>query len=182
VLATQPGLDAAIKNEDAWLQAKGFPLVSIVRGMTFVLMELPSLEPHLAAVRIPNKKIEGTKLDVGWETVILASMYYVRLSESTTVDESGATVHNVALRTRMIEDDIGEDPATGSASCALACYLALQNGAPSGKFVFDLTQGVEMGRQSDIRIDVRLNGDGKAIENVQLSGQSSVVMQGTLTL
>jgi trans-2,3-dihydro-3-hydroxyanthranilate isomerase len=54
------------------------------------------------------------------------------------------------VRARMFApmDGVPEDPATGSANCALAAFLSHYNEKPSGEFRFRIAQGVEMGRPS----------------------------------
>ena len=43
---------------------------------------------------------------------------------------------------------VPEDPATGSASCAVAGLLAHHSGQANGRFSYRIAQGVEMGRPS----------------------------------
>jgi len=54
------------------------------------------------------------------------------------------------IRARMFAplDGVPEDPATGSANCALAALLSHYSEKPSGSFQFRIAQGVEMGRPS----------------------------------
>ena len=58
------------------------------------------------------------------------------------------------IRARMFAplDGIAEDPATGSASCALAGLLSYYNEALTGKFHWRIAQGVEMGRPSVLEV------------------------------
>jgi predicted PhzF superfamily epimerase YddE/YHI9 len=44
---------------------------------------------------------------------------------------------------------------------------------------FGITQGVKMGRQSKISIEVMAHGDNVGIKNVFLSGKAVLVMNGT---
>ena len=69
-------------------------------------------------------------------------------------------------------DMIPEDPATGSAAAALARFL-YESGIARGPF--DISQGVDMGRPSLIRVAVDDRG-------VTVSGQARKVMEGRLTL
>ena len=75
-----------------------------------------------------------------------------------------------------------EDPGTGSASSALGCYLALQEGEEAGKgpFTFAFTQGVEMGKRNEISVAVTRDEKGTGIEKVVLSGAAVTVMEGVL--
>ncbi|HEX3531456.1 MAG TPA: PhzF family phenazine biosynthesis protein [Thermoanaerobaculia bacterium] len=54
------------------------------------------------------------------------------------------------LRARMFAplDGVPEDPATGSANCALAALLSHYDAAADGSFRWRIAQGVEMGRPS----------------------------------
>ena len=81
----------------------------------------------------------------------------------------------------MIEPGCGEDPATGSAACTLASFLALQAGGSSRIFDYSIEQGVEMGRRSVIGVKITLDATGKAVRKVVLSGSAVPVMQGTLS-
>ena len=85
------------------------------------------------------------------------------------------------VSTRLVKID-REDPATGSAACTLASYLALKDGG-EGRLRFEVEQGVEMGRRSEIVVEVVLGtGDGgdKVVKEVFLGGSAVPVMRGTL--
>jgi PhzF family phenazine biosynthesis protein len=163
------GLSSERELRDAERKA---PLVSIVKGMTFLLVELASLEA-LGRVRL-----QGTSIDFhgvldkeeGWGESFVAKYYFVVLKE----EEEGKEV--VKVRTRMLEVGM-EDPATGSAASALGSWLALREGRSRR---FEVTQGVEMGRRSVIGVHVGLDGDGKKVVGVRLSGCAVVVMEGSL--
>jgi trans-2,3-dihydro-3-hydroxyanthranilate isomerase len=47
-------------------------------------------------------------------------------------------------------DGVPEDPATGSANCALGALLAHYSDKANGHFHFRIAQGVEMGRPSGL--------------------------------
>lgn len=148
-----------------------FPIVSIVKGMTFVLVELESLD-SLELVHVNGHRITIAGLDDGWDKTFVGTYFFVR-SESSS---EGA----VQLRTRMIEGTL-EDPATGSAASALAAYLSLTEGTPEGTTRYEVVQGVEMGRRSEIIIDVTLN-TGNTISKIFLEGGAVRVMEGRLSI
>lgn len=52
-------------------------------------------------------------------------------------------------------DGVSEDPATGSANCALAALLAHHNPDSSGEFSWRIFQGKEMGRSSLLKVRAR---------------------------
>jgi len=71
------------------------------------------------------------------------------------------------IRARMFAplSGVPEDPATGSASCAVAGLLAHHSGQANGRFSYRIAQGVEMGRPS-----VLLARAEKADGSVQATG------------
>jgi PhzF family phenazine biosynthesis protein len=77
-----------------------------------------------------------------------------------------------------------EDPATGSAACALGSYLSLYQSS-SREVRFEITQGVEMGRESKILIDTRVGEDrdgGRRLETLYLGGTAVQVASGTIAV
>ena len=151
-----------------------YPLFSIVEGMTFALVELLDLESLGKATKSFD---DPTEFDEGWADAFRGTKYYVDQGK----DENGKWL----FRTRMhgAAECPVEDAATGSASCALACYLALYHrsiAAAPGPFEFHIVQGVEMGRESHIFVHVERTSDGKGIERVGLSGSAVKVMDGVI--
>ncbi|KAF2270184.1 Diaminopimelate epimerase-like protein [Lojkania enalia] len=165
------------------VQEDTVPIVSIVKGMAFNLVPLASLEAlgSVSKGLIPYSKIfaaeyldKGSGYDVG----LHGTFYYVDLG----LDSDDANGKRRLLRTRSIGSV--EDPGTGSASSALCCYLALQEGKGRGKgpFEFHLVQGVEMGRRCDIFVRVLKREGGRGIEGVWLSGAAVEVMETVVTV
>ncbi|KAI0872918.1 hypothetical protein GGS24DRAFT_465557 [Hypoxylon argillaceum] len=160
----------------------GAPVFSVVRGMTFVLVPLPSLAllaDVRAAARLDFGALPAPLLDEGWRESFVARYYYVDVQ-----GEGGEVRGGVrCLRTRMVELGF-EDPATGSAASALGAYLTLAQEKKATRF--QMTQGVEMGRKSVISVETTLGegGEGEVGEvklgHVYLGGTAVVVMQGTL--
>ena len=88
----------------------------------------------------------------------------------------GATVYS-----RMFAPGLGvvEDPATGSASGPLGCYLVRYNVvAPQQAAAMLSLQGVKMGRPSHVHISIGLTGG--AISSVRVGGRSVLAGEGTL--
>ncbi|KAH7110750.1 putative epimerase [Dactylonectria macrodidyma] len=157
----------------------GAPLFSIVNGMTFALIRLSSLE-LLSRVSPGRFPIAAQHImDPEWSETFLGRYYNVLIE--TSVSKVG--VRTVKLRTRLVEDVI-EDPATGSAACALSTYLALHEYEET-RIRFDITQGVEMGRQSGIAVDVEVDiGEegARRIQEVRLGGKARQIMRGTIVV
>jgi trans-2,3-dihydro-3-hydroxyanthranilate isomerase len=84
------------------------------------------------------------------------------------------------LRARMFAplDGVPEDPATGSANCALAGLLSQHQEAADGSFRWRIAQGVEMGRPSVL--EARTEKRSGTVENVWIGGASVLVSEGVI--
>lgn len=207
ILATQPQLQLVPTIEN--LKEKRFPVVSIVKGMTFSLVNLTDTSEVMNALRAGESPT--AKLDEDWNVGLVGCLYYQR--QSTEEKEGEPAIHKI--HQRMICDGL-EDAGTGSASCALGCYLALTMtddeitqkrsrsgekngsqmdaeitegtkamslGAKKEHYVFGLEQGVEMGRpcQICVEVDIIENKEGqREVSAVMLSGRSTIVMKGEI--
>jgi PhzF family phenazine biosynthesis protein len=148
---------------------ESYPIVSVVKGMTFILIELQD-EGALGKVATSAGEPSGDGLDKGWETALIGSYFFCRSADR----HDGAK----ALRTRMVLGSL-EDPATGSAASDLAGYLSLMEGKAGQTIKYAITQGVEMGRRSDIEIDIVM-GERSGIAEVYLQGSAVEVMRGSV--
>jgi trans-2,3-dihydro-3-hydroxyanthranilate isomerase len=88
--------------------------------------------------------------------------------------------HENAFHVRMFAPHHGipEDPATGSAAAAFAGAIAHFDGLTNGPVALIIEQGVEMGRPSEIRLE--LEGRGGAIEVARIGGHAVKVAEGVL--
>jgi hypothetical protein len=99
--------------ENGWNGAvnlkENYPIVSIVKGMTFVLIELDSLEA-LQCVGLSSMSLSSDKmgLDEGWSGTFVGMYFFARCGAGT----NGETL----LRTRMIEGK--------SCNIYTACHLS----------------------------------------------------------
>ncbi|KAK0609240.1 phenazine biosynthesis-like protein-domain-containing protein [Immersiella caudata] len=84
------------------------------------------------------------------------------------------------IRARMFAplDDVSEDPATGSASAALGAYLVSNLDEQDVTVQATIEQGVEMGRGSIIRLEVRK--EGGEVKDVYVTGSCVRVMKGVV--
>ncbi|KIW48488.1 uncharacterized protein PV06_01067 [Exophiala oligosperma] len=199
IIATQPQVQIVPTIDK--VKNKSFPLVSIVKGMTFVLVDLTD-SPEVFAALEPAKSPD-VELDSEWSPSFVGCLYYKVLAKSEK--EGEPTIHNI--QARMISHGI-EDPGTGSACCTLSCYLALHSSDGPAKpdtsepeaeltkktedlklaekterKVFGIQQGVEMGRLCTIavEVDVKTDEQGKSsITNVILSGRANVHLKGEI--
>lgn len=164
---TPQDLKALSSNPEIQQRERKGRLFSIVKGMTFSLVELDDVD-MLGKVEMTGSAPDfDAFVDEGWGPTFVGRYYYVLLE-----GEVGEEV--VRVRTRMVEAKM-EDPATGSAACALSSFLALKRGKSTR---FEITQGVEMGRRSEI--GVRVEVEGGEVRGVRLEGSACVVMEGTV--
>lgn len=147
--------------------------------MSFIHIRLPDLETLSQKATSGLKSEKETydsmsELDDGWQTGFIGTHFYVPLG----IDEEDCQV----LQIRMFGSR--EDPATGSAASGLAAYLSLmaKEAIAQGEksFRYRLVQGVEMGRKSEIGVQVLLNEEGDGVGSIVLSGSAVKVMEGTL--
>lgn len=127
-------------------------------GLAFVLVELADRAALAAAQPVIEACRRGAALHpAGLDFAIFA---YVR--------------HGEAVEARMFAplDNMPEDPATGSASATLGAYLAQLPGGPQR---LAISQGVDMGRPSQIGVLVGAGG-------VTVKGQAVKTMAGRLFL
>ncbi|KAK5995089.1 putative isomerase [Cladobotryum mycophilum] len=152
------------------------PIFSIVKGMNFSLVELPSTD-LLAQLRPTGAVFSAVDLlDQGWNQGMIGRYYYVRTG--TSEDADGKPI--IQIRSRMILANF-EDPATGSAACCLSSYLSVEGDkqtTPTRRY--EITQGVEMGKESNIVVEVSVKDSG--IDTVTLAGPAVQVMRGHVTV
>ncbi|MFS2176529.1 PhzF family phenazine biosynthesis protein [Rhizobium pisi] len=139
-------------------------------GLNFAVAELNGLET-LAAAR-PN--LAGFQAAAGRQATS-GHDFSLFLYARTSADPWH-------IRARMFAplDNVPEDPATGSASAALAAYLVSL--APDAEMNIRITieQGVEMGRRSVIALDVAKSAG--IVTDVVISGSCVPVMRGEILL
>jgi trans-2,3-dihydro-3-hydroxyanthranilate isomerase len=82
------------------------------------------------------------------------------------------------VRSYVPHHGVVEDPATGSAAAAFAGWLAARAPQASGTQRYRLNQGIEMGRPSELALELdRANG---RISAVRVGGASVMVSEGTI--
>jgi trans-2,3-dihydro-3-hydroxyanthranilate isomerase len=137
------------------------PLVASV-GLPFVIAELASREA------LERARPDGA----GIEALVAAGV------EPPDVHLYLRSGDEFDLRTRMFSplDGIPEDPATGSANCALAALLARLDPAPDGSFAWRIAQGVEMGRPSVL--EARADKRAGEVVGAWIGGESVLVSEG----
>lgn len=139
-------------------------------GLNFAVAELVNLEALAAAS--PNlsafQAAAGGQATTGHD---FSLFLYVRSPDDPW-----------KVRARMFAplDNVPEDPATGSASAALAAYLVSLERQADIEARVTVEQGVEMGRRSIIALDVVKKGG--RVTDVSISGSCVPVMRGEILL
>ena len=84
------------------------------------------------------------------------------------------------IRARMFApfDGVPEDPATGSANCALAGLLSHNSELKSGKFEWQIAQGVEMGRPSLLK--ARAEKKDNMVTSTWIGGSCIMISKGVI--
>jgi trans-2,3-dihydro-3-hydroxyanthranilate isomerase len=93
------------------------------------------------------------------------------------------TVHTTShYHARVFAPGFGvpEDPATGSAAAAFAGVVHRCDDLPDGMHRRTLEQGYEMGRPSEIEIEISVSG--RQVSNVRIGGYAVNVCEGTLEI
>ncbi len=155
LIAEALSLDAADIREDTHP-----PQVASV-GLPFVFVELAEAS-KLGAIKLREDRFEAIS-----ELGIFPDIHvYVR------------TQGEFDIRARMFApmDGIPEDPATGSANCALAGLLAHCDPMTDGEFTWRIAQGVEMGRPSVL--DARSEKREGRVTGTWIGGTSVMVSEG----
>jgi trans-2,3-dihydro-3-hydroxyanthranilate isomerase len=90
------------------------------------------------------------------------------------------TADDFDIRARMFApgDGVPEDPATGSANCALAGLLSHYHSAADGNFHWRIAQGVEMGRPSVL--EARAEKREGVVAGTWIGGASVLVSEGLI--
>jgi trans-2,3-dihydro-3-hydroxyanthranilate isomerase len=115
----------------------------------------------------------------------------VNIEALTSMSDQGVIAHvhlyfqshdEFDVRVRMFAplDGVPEDPATGSANCALVALLSHFNSATEGDFNWRISQGSEMGRPSVL--NGRTEKRQGRVSGVWISGNSVLVSEGTLKI
>lgn len=156
---------------------QSFPLFSIVSGMSQAFIELSSLE-ELAVVTPATggeyvSAAKGEYLDEGWRSGLICVYFFVRGVEDSVTAQK-------VIRSRMMLGNL-EDPATGSSASGLAAYLTLTEGQAGQEHRYHVVQAQEMGRRSDIGVNVTLDRQ-KKIEQVVLTGTAVEVSEGKISV
>jgi trans-2,3-dihydro-3-hydroxyanthranilate isomerase len=167
-IAEAAGAAAALGLPASAVTGTGLPVQVVSCGLPFVFVPLTT-----------RAAVDKAAIDA------IACETFFRSAE---VEASGIFVFTTEPRgasptaySRMLAPNLGvpEDPATGSASGPLGCYLVRHRAVPASEAGAMLSlQGVKMGRPSYIHISIGF--DGNTINSVRVGGEAVLVGEGTL--
>lgn len=147
-------VDIATRNHPPRVASVGFP---------FIIVELQGLgalrEARIDMAALDQLQAQGIPPDI---------LLYTHGSDGCDI------------RARMFAplEGVPEDPATGSANCALAALLSHYDPAGDGEYRWRIMQGVEMGRPSVL--DARALKQNGVVENTWIGGDCVLVSEGSL--
>jgi trans-2,3-dihydro-3-hydroxyanthranilate isomerase len=155
----------SLSEKDIVTQAHQPQLASV--GLPFVMTEVKNLSA-LERIRVNTKGFEDLR-DADPNGSVRDCLYlYTRTSGE------------VDLRARMLAplSGVPEDPATGSAGCAVAGLLTHLNKQASGAFAYRIAQGIEMGRPSTLHARAE-KADG-VVRTTSVGGACILVSEGSI--
>lgn len=141
------------------------PVQSVSCGNNFLFIPLKSIE-DIRQIKVRPDKLEE---------------YSTELDSTELYVFSGETInpaHHIHGRMFAPMFGITEDPATGSASGPLGCYL-VKHGLSDGSGII-CEQGFEMGRPSIV--NVQINSSADTITEVLVSGECVLIAKGEIAI
>lgn len=112
-----------------------------------------------------------------WERTLAGLPHHMTVVFAMEAEEPG---HDVRARMFAPGVSVPEDPATGSACAALGGYLGFRHATRDGRLHWVVEQGYEMGRPSQLDLEVE-KADG-VITAVRVGGSSVMVCEGTMVV
>lgn len=158
---------AAALNVSADDLSADWPMQVVSTGVPFLFVPLRSLE---AIGRCRVNQLALHNLFAPAQPL----MVYMFSTETTN---SAAQLHARMFAPHVA--DIPEDPATGVASAPMGAYTARYQVLPRQPHMqFVIEQGVEMGRPSQIHVEVKT--EGETITGLRIGGQAVIVGEGEI--
>jgi len=167
-IADPSGAAAALCLPAAAVSGTGLPVQTVSCGVPFLFVPLATRRA------VDNAALSATAYDEFRRAAGVDELPIFLFSTESAHDK--ATVYS-----RMFAPGFGiaEDPATGSASGPLGCYLVRHKVVPPERAGSMLSlQGVKMGRPSHVHIAIGVQAG--EIDSVRVGGESVVAGEGTL--
>ena len=173
-LANRAGAAAALGLQDSAVGGTGLPVQVVSCGLPYLLVPLATRRAVDNAIL--NSDALGTLLHQAGVDANGIFLFSTERGSTGSPPADRATAYS-----RMFAPGVGvfEDPATGSASGPLGCYLVRHKIVPAAKAGAMLSlQGVKMGRPSHVHISI--GADGTDIKSVRVGGESVLAGEGVL--
>ena len=141
--------------------------------------------PQVASVGLPFIMVELKDISVLKQIKVNVNGFEKMMETGIIRSSTFAYVKNYEgfdIRARMFAPLSGvyEDPATGSANCAISALLSYHDSKPSGVFSYKIGQGFEIGRDSILQS--RTEKRDRKIVSVYIGGNSIMSCKGTITV
>jgi len=167
-IADPTGAAAILGLSELAVAGTGLPVQVVSCGVPFLFV------PLATRAAVDNASMQRDRFDHFLEQTKTPAHGVFVFSTQSGGDK--ATVYS-----RMFAPGLGvvEDPATGSASGPLGCYLVRHKAVPAEKAGSILSlQGVKMGRPSHVHIAIGV--DHEKISSVRVGGEAVLAGEGTL--
>jgi trans-2,3-dihydro-3-hydroxyanthranilate isomerase len=175
-----PQFDGEIKDRAAFARTLGVGLEDLADApVQVVSCGVPFL---LAALR-SRDAVDRVSMDRAGYGSCLKAAWLDELPVFVFSTDPTAAAGDEAVYSRMLAPGLGvaEDPATGSASGPLGCYLFRHRLIPRDRLSHIVSlQGVRMLRPS--RIHISIDADGEEVTRVRVGGRSVIIGSGQLNL
>jgi trans-2,3-dihydro-3-hydroxyanthranilate isomerase len=142
-------------------------------------LPVQTVSTGLPLLFVPLESLDALKRSVS-EAKALASVFPAQGERLAVYLFTIERVRPLIVRSRMYapHDGIVEDPATGGAAGPFGAYAAKYGLIDDAGGAFTIRQGVEMGRPSEIRVEVTRGAAGA--QTVRIGGRCAIVAEGTL--
>lgn len=171
----------ALSIEIREVEATGLPVEVVSSGLPFLFIPIKSLET--VENLQPNFTLLGTICEeLGGKGAFVFTQKSTKGDSTKFSDpESDKEIGDLRVHSRMFGTGVGiqEDPATGSASGPLGCYLIKNKVIPAKQKVRIISeQGVEIQRPSILYIEIEMTKN--EITDVKVGGYVVPVVEGNL--
>ena len=183
---TEQGIWAELKAPEALSITQTFSVDSVASALSLPVDAIVTTthQPQLASVGLPfimvelknRVALEKAQIDMAALNKLQAmgSRLYIHIYTHSQDDFD--------IRARMFcpLDGIPEDPATGSANCALVAMLSHYKQEQDGRYSYKIAQGVEMKRPSVL--DARALKQNGEVTGVWIAGECVMVTEGYIEI
>ena len=183
---TENGIWSELRAPEALNLGQQIPIELTTSALSLTAQDIVTTthQPQLASVGLPFVMVE-LKDRGALERARLNMSAFDEIHASGVMPDIHMYVRSndeFDVRTRMFAplDGVPEDPATGSANCALAAMLTHYEDAQDGEFSYRIAQGVEMKRPSIL--DARAAKESGKVTGVWIAGHCVMVSEGHIHL